>query len=262
MADIKATNKLFEKFHPRARVLPLLTLAFFVGRGAFPRTLAFELYTRPGLTGDDARKAYGAYKTPGHARAMTLGGLAATNTHITVPVTMWPVVYGTWDDPSHPSRSSQRRQHAETAATEPWRLASTTRPRGSSRPQARQTDRHRPPVDRSWRRPRQSPPRARAHAIQSCRSGSPTSIFISYAHADQQLARALCEGLKAHGHRVWIDDHELRVGDSLIERIATAIADIDFFLPLLSPAAAHSRWPVEQLRSEVRVPSAVSSMVT
>jgi hypothetical protein len=77
--------------------------------------------------------------------------------------------------------------------------------------------------------------------------GARASIFISYAHADQQLAHALYEGLKAHGHRAWIDEHEPRVGDSLIGRIATAIADIDFFLPLVSPAAAHSRWCQKEL---------------
>jgi hypothetical protein len=122
MADIRAANKLFEKFHPRARVLPLLTLAFFVGRGALPRTLAFELYTRPGLAGDDARKAYGAYKTPGHARAMTLGGLAAMTAQTTVPITMWPVVHGTWDDPGHPDFAARQNVCDATAALQPFGL--------------------------------------------------------------------------------------------------------------------------------------------
>ena len=73
------------------------------------------------------------------------------------------------------------------------------------------------------------------------------SIFISYSHDDKELARALYEGLRAREHRVWIDDQELRVGDSLIERIATAIADVDFFLALVSPAAARSRWCQKEL---------------
>ena len=75
----------------------------------------------------------------------------------------------------------------------------------------------------------------------------PASIFISYSHDDKQLARALYERLKARGHMVWIDEQELRVGDSLIERISTALADIDFFLALVSPAAAHSRWCQKEL---------------
>jgi TIR domain-containing protein len=75
----------------------------------------------------------------------------------------------------------------------------------------------------------------------------PASIFISYSHGDKDLALALYEGLKARGHRVWIDTHELRVGDSLIERISTAIQDIDFFLALVSPAAAKSSWCQKEL---------------
>jgi hypothetical protein len=122
MADIKAANKLFEKFHPRARVLPLLTLAFFVDRCPHSRTLAFELYTRPGLTGDDARKAYGAYKTPGHARTMTLGGLAAMTAQTLTPVTMWPVVHGTWDDPDHPDFPARQDVCDAAAALEPFGL--------------------------------------------------------------------------------------------------------------------------------------------
>jgi hypothetical protein len=75
----------------------------------------------------------------------------------------------------------------------------------------------------------------------------PASIFISYSHDDKDLALALYDGLKARGHRVWIDTHELRVGDSLIERISTTIQDIDFFLALVSPAAAKSSWCQKEL---------------
>lgn len=75
----------------------------------------------------------------------------------------------------------------------------------------------------------------------------PASIFISYSHDDKDLALALYEGLKARGHRVWIDTRELRVGDSLIERISTAIQDIDFFLALVSRAAATSSWCQKEL---------------
>jgi hypothetical protein len=46
----------------------------------------------------------------------------------------------------------------------------------------------------------------------------PAAIVISYSRVDQQLAQALCEALKAHGHQVSIDHHELGIGDPLIER--------------------------------------------
>jgi hypothetical protein len=73
------------------------------------------------------------------------------------------------------------------------------------------------------------------------------SIFISYSHADKELARALAEALRRRGLRVWIDEGELKVGDSLIERIATAIADIDFFLALVSESSRNSNWCRKEL---------------
>jgi hypothetical protein len=73
------------------------------------------------------------------------------------------------------------------------------------------------------------------------------SIFISYSHADQALARALAETLRRLGFKVWIDEGELKVGDSLIERIATAIADIDFFLALVSESSVGSKWCRKEL---------------
>ncbi len=76
---------------------------------------------------------------------------------------------------------------------------------------------------------------------------TPASIFISYAHADKDLARALAEELRHHGLKVWIDEGELKVGDSLIERLATAIAEIDFFLALVSDSSRDSNWCRKEL---------------
>lgn len=71
---------------------------------------------------------------------------------------------------------------------------------------------------------------------------SQPSVFISYAHEDGPVARQLAVGLKAHNFRVWIDEGEMRIGDSLIERIAGAIADGDFLLALVSKASVESSW--------------------
>ena len=73
------------------------------------------------------------------------------------------------------------------------------------------------------------------------------SIFISYSHADKPLALSLADALKRHGLEVWIDEGELKVGDSLIERIATAIAEIDFFLALVSESSRDSNWCRKEL---------------
>jgi hypothetical protein len=73
------------------------------------------------------------------------------------------------------------------------------------------------------------------------------SVFISYSHEDTELARALASALNERGLLVWIDEGELKIGDSIIERIATAISEIDFFLALVSEASRGSNWCRKEL---------------
>jgi hypothetical protein len=68
------------------------------------------------------------------------------------------------------------------------------------------------------------------------------AIFISYAHEDAALAHSFAGALERHGARVWLDQGELLIGDSLIERIAEAIAEFDFVAALVSPSSVHSNW--------------------
>jgi hypothetical protein len=117
-----SSNRLFDRFHPRALVLPFLTDAFLAAAGALPRTIAYELYVRTGFTGEDARTTYGAHKEPGIARAMVIGGLAAMTGDTHTPVSMFPVVHGTWDDPNHPKFEVRQKTCNAAATLRPFRL--------------------------------------------------------------------------------------------------------------------------------------------
>ncbi len=68
------------------------------------------------------------------------------------------------------------------------------------------------------------------------------SIFVSYAHEDADLAHAFVAALEREGARVWLDQGELLIGDSLIERISEAIAEFDFVAALVSIASVVSSW--------------------
>jgi predicted nucleotide-binding protein len=73
------------------------------------------------------------------------------------------------------------------------------------------------------------------------------AVFVSYAHADKPVAQAISDGLTAAGVRVWIDDGQLRAGDSIIERISNALEDVHFVVAIVSPASVKSQWCRKEL---------------
>src|SRR5262245_27709409 len=76
----------------------------------------------------------------------------------------------------------------------------------------------------------------------------PITVFISYAHEDAALARAIQERLGAEGFTVWIDEGALRAGDSLIRSIATAIHEMEFVVALITETSVDSRWCQHEIR--------------
>jgi TPR repeat protein len=73
------------------------------------------------------------------------------------------------------------------------------------------------------------------------------AAFISYAHEDRAVAHEIAFGLQKRGCDVWIDQGELNVGDSLVERLAGAIAEVDFVIPLISEHSVDSPWCRKEL---------------
>jgi cold shock CspA family protein len=73
------------------------------------------------------------------------------------------------------------------------------------------------------------------------------SIFLSYAHSDRTVAREIADELTARDVRVWIDEGELRVGDSLIQRISEALNEVHFVVALVSPYSVKSPWCQKEL---------------
>ena len=73
------------------------------------------------------------------------------------------------------------------------------------------------------------------------------SIFLSYSHSDKAIAQEIARGLAARNVRVWIDEGELRVGDSIIERISEALDEVHFVVALVSPNSISSPWCKKEL---------------
>jgi hypothetical protein len=72
-------------------------------------------------------------------------------------------------------------------------------------------------------------------------------VFISYAASDKPIVSKIAERLKQAGLDVWFDVWELRLGDSLKERVRNAVAGSDYILVILSPRSVSSRWVQHEL---------------
>ncbi len=67
-------------------------------------------------------------------------------------------------------------------------------------------------------------------------------ILISYAHEDKEFAEKLAVHLVRQKAHVWIDQWELKVGDSILEKIQSAIKTASALLIVLSKASVASEW--------------------
>lgn len=74
-------------------------------------------------------------------------------------------------------------------------------------------------------------------------------IFISYSHNNSEFATNLATQLVQHKARVWIDEWELSVGDSIIARIQDAIEGASALLVILSQDSVKSEWCIKELNT-------------
>jgi hypothetical protein len=73
-------------------------------------------------------------------------------------------------------------------------------------------------------------------------------VFISHASEDKAaVARPLARQLEELGLRVWLDETQLKVGDSLRARIDEGLAQSRFGVVVLSPAFFGKKWPQREL---------------
>jgi hypothetical protein len=74
------------------------------------------------------------------------------------------------------------------------------------------------------------------------------SAFLCHSSSDKEQVRRLAINLASRGVRPWIDEAEIRIGDSLIDKIQTGVTSTTCLVPVLSKAAVNSRWCKEELR--------------
>jgi hypothetical protein len=73
-------------------------------------------------------------------------------------------------------------------------------------------------------------------------------VFISHARPDREsVARPLAERLRQAGLKVWLDQGELQLGDSLRSKIDEGLAHSRFGVVVLSKAFFAAQWPQREL---------------
>jgi hypothetical protein len=72
-------------------------------------------------------------------------------------------------------------------------------------------------------------------------------VFVSHAFEDKEFARALADSLAKSGLRVWCDEFELQVGDSLRRSIDKGLSKSRFGVVVLSPNFFAKEWTQKEL---------------
>jgi len=77
------------------------------------------------------------------------------------------------------------------------------------------------------------------------------TVFVSYSSKDLPFVKRLAGDLRDKGVNVWLDQWEIRVGDSILQKIEEGIRAHDHFAVVLSPEAVASTWVRRELEAVV-----------
>lgn len=67
-------------------------------------------------------------------------------------------------------------------------------------------------------------------------------LFLSHSSRDKTFVQKLAEDLESAGHRVWLDEVEIRVGQSIIQKIEEGIDKTEAVVLVLSKNSVASEW--------------------
>ena len=73
------------------------------------------------------------------------------------------------------------------------------------------------------------------------------SVFISYSGSDKYIALLIANMLTESGINVWMDDFNVKVGDTVVSTIESGIKESDYFIVLLSEKSIQSDWVKQEI---------------
>lgn len=86
-------------------------------------------------------------------------------------------------------------------------------------------------------------------------------VFISYCKADRKDVEKIAQKLKNAGIYAWYDRWEIRVGDSIIQKINDGIGSAEYLIVVLSKASVKSTWVREELSAAIALLESKGSFI-
>ena len=81
------------------------------------------------------------------------------------------------------------------------------------------------------------------------------SIFLSYSRADKKFVGRLAQDLERQGVNCWLDEAEIKAGDSLTEKIRDGVDNVTFFAVVLSQNSINAAWVQHEIELAMNLKS-------
>jgi hypothetical protein len=78
-------------------------------------------------------------------------------------------------------------------------------------------------------------------------------IYIAYSSKDSRVSKKIAGSLRRRGFEVWYDKREIRVGDSIVQKISHGLKQVDFLVAVLSRNSIKSRWVQRELSAALQI---------
>lgn len=78
-------------------------------------------------------------------------------------------------------------------------------------------------------------------------------VFISHSSKDKRFVRKLKDDLNENSISTWFDEDQLKVGDSLLEKLEDSLEDSTHFMIILSPHSVKSQWVKYELENAIKI---------
>ena len=69
-------------------------------------------------------------------------------------------------------------------------------------------------------------------------------VFISYSSIDKSFVRKLSNDISANGIDIWLDQNNIKPGDSIVSKINKGLCESDFTLLVISSYFLKSEWAI------------------